>query len=283
MAKFEVGSRFFADFDGTPLATANGDITVQNSHLIRIRAKEGIENFIGDFEYNDEGLPTGTILEYRFVSYTSHRVYTIADANIDVEELRETASSGDPAKFLKLIFRGDDSLLGADLADEMGGYDGNDLLRGRKGGDELRGSSGDDAAFGGADNDILLGGTGSDTLKGGAGDDWLDGGRGRNRLTGDDGDDTFVFAASGQPSTVTDLEAGDRIALGFGGLGPIGLLDPDSFHHGAEAENRKQQILYDGDTGWLLHAENGSASDPEKIARIGKGLDYLGADDILLI
>jgi len=281
MARFEVGSRFFADFDATPLATANGDIAVQNSHLIRIRAKEGIENFIGDFEYNDKGQPIGTILEYRFVSYTGQRVYTIEDANIDAEELRETAASG--GDFLKLIFRGDDSFVGAGLADQMAGYEGNDLLKGRGGNDELSGLTGDDTLFGDIGNDVLFGGSGWDTLRGGTDDDWLDGGRGRNRLTGGEGDDTFVFMERGQPDTVADFGAGDRIALGFGGLGPIGFLDPSSFDLGSEAENRKQHVLYDGDTGWLLHAENGSASDPQKIVRIGKGLDFLGADDILVI
>ena len=61
MARFTVGTGFSADFDGTPLATANGEIRVANAHLIRIRVdrlEKGFENFIGDLEY-EGGLPAG--------------------------------------------------------------------------------------------------------------------------------------------------------------------------------------------------------------------------------
>ena len=68
MARLRVGQGFFANFDTTPLATASGPILVADDHLIRIDAKDGIENFIGRFHYNTEGLPLGTIDTYRLVS-----------------------------------------------------------------------------------------------------------------------------------------------------------------------------------------------------------------------
>lgn len=282
MAKLEVGRGFFANFSTTPLATASGDILVANSDLIRIDAQDGIESFFGSFTYNQQGLPLGTILKYTLVPQGNTK-YTISNANIDVLELRETAASGDPENFLKLIFRGNDSVIGAGLDDKMAGYRGNDVLKGRSGNDSLKGVDGSDTIFGGPGNDFLMGGSDRDVLYGGTGADWLNGGSDRNWLTGGEGDDTFVFAARGQPNTITDFEEGDQIALGFSGLGPGGVLDPAYFHVGAKAENRQQKILYDSDEGWLLYAKYGSATrQPEKFAKIYEGLG-LGADDFLVI
>jgi Ca2+-binding RTX toxin-like protein len=283
MAKLQVGPGFFANFDTTPLATASGDILVSNDHLIRIDAKDGLENFIGRFHYNDEGLPLGTIDKYLLVS-AGDTIYAITHADIDVLELRETAASGNPEDFLKLIFRGDDDIAGANLDDTMAGYKGDDHLHGLKGDDTLSGLAGRDKIAGGAGNDVLLGGTGRDALYGGSGDDWLDGGPARNSLTGGGGHDTFVFVAPGKPDTIADFHSGDRIALGFAGLGPTGTLDPDAFHRGASAENRHQKILYDSHTGSLLYAKHGSATDhPVKFAEIGKGLDHLDAHDFFVL
>ena len=89
---------------------------------------------------------------------------------------------------------------------------------------------------------------------------------------------------TGRPDKVTDFTECDRIALGFAGLGPAGALDPAEFHLGAKADTPDQHILYDSDTGWLLYAAEGSDTPhPEKVARIGKGLDHLGADDFFVI
>ncbi len=94
MARFTVGPGFFADFDATPIATADGEITVADSHLIRIRVdhvEDGFENFIGDFEYVD-GLPIGTVREYLLTS-DNNPVYRISSADIDVLELRRIEDS----------------------------------------------------------------------------------------------------------------------------------------------------------------------------------------------
>ena len=288
MPKFEVGAGFHADFNTIPIATASGD-TVASDHLIRIKTvagngrPAGFENFIGDFNY-DSGLPTGNIDEFRFVTDAEELVYLIAKANIDVVELRETAELHDPQAFLKLIFRANDSLTGAALDDMMGGFDGRDRLKGKAGDDWLRGMNGRDAVRGNAGDDLVYGGKGADALNGGTGNDRLDGGRGSNLLTGAAGDDTFVFIKSGWPNVITDFSRGDRIALGFAGLGPTGPLDRHQFHRGAEARNTNQKILYDENTGWLLYARKGSAThDPEKFAHVGKGVDHLGAEDFFVI
>lgn len=283
MAKLEVGPGFFANFSTTPLATASGEIVVANSHLIRIKANDGFENFFGAFTYNEQGLPLGTILKYSFVS-NGQAIYTISRANIDVLELRDTATSADPEDFLKLIFRENDSLIGAGLDDKMAGYRGNDVLKGRSGDDRLKGLDGNDSVLGGPGDDFLMGGNGRDVLYGGTGDDWLSGGPDRDWLTGGEGDDTFAFTARGQPDTITDFEDGDKIALGFSGLEQSGVLKPAYFHLGARAETPDQKILYDSNDGWLLYAKYGSATrHPEKFAKIAEGLHDLGADDFFVI
>ena len=86
---------------------------------------------------------------------------------------------------------------------------------------------------------------------------------------------------------VTDFAEGDIIALeksAFKGLGPLGTLEADRFHVGAEAETPKQKILYDEDSGWLLYAKHGSdTADPVRFAKIGKNLDHFDNGDIMVI
>jgi S-layer protein len=80
---------------------------------------------------------------------------------------------------------------------------------------------------GGAGADVLVGNAGSDTIIGGAGADSLNGAGGVNTLTGGDGKDTFIFTTVAESavkaSTVTDLKAGDMIALNIG----TALVDAD--------------------------------------------------------
>lgn len=290
MPQFTVGVGFFADFFGVPLATANGAFVVADDQLIRIQTEAGegrpagFENYIGDFTYTDEGLPLGRIDAYRFVTLYEAPVYDIAQANISVLQLRKAAEKDDPQAFLRLIFRADDGLVGAALDDTMRSFAGDDRLAGKAGDDWLGGMSGSDRMFGNAGNDDLRGGRGPDRLHGGAGDDRLDGGKGTDTLSGGRGDDTFVFRTAGGPDRIADFEKGDLIALGFSGLGPAGPLDPAAFHRGANAERPGQKVLYDEDTGWLLHARKGSRTDdPVAFAKVGKHLDHLGPDDFVVI
>ena len=268
MATFSVGRGFFANFASTPIATADGEITVADSTLIRIsvdRVPAGFENFIGAFSYTDAGLPLGTVREFRLTS-GAELIYRIAQADIDVLELRRIAGADDPQAFLRYIFRADDRLTGAGLGDQMSGY---------AGADRLLGLAGDDSLFGGRGRDLLRGGPGAD---------WLDGGPGADRLTGGGGRDTFLFREHCRADTVTDFGACDRIGLGFDGLGPAGPLDPAAFHIGAQALAPEQRILYDSDTGWLLYAAQGSDTDhPARFAHIGEGLADLGAADFLVL
>jgi fibronectin-binding autotransporter adhesin len=173
---------------------------------------------------------------------------------------------------------GADQVSGGNGKDTIAGGDGNDSVKGNKGGDTLSGDAG---------NDVIVGAKGNDLLKGGDGDDWLNGGRGNNKLFGGEGEDTFVFRTRKATDTVKDFADGDIIALAksaFHGIGPKGVLKAKYFHIGDEAETRKQHILYDEDSGWLLYAKKGSGTaNPLAFAKIGKHLDDFDHHDILVI
>jgi hypothetical protein len=62
------------------------------------------------------------------------------------------------------------------------------------------------------------------------------------------------------------------------------VLKTKYFHIGDEALTKKQHILYDEDSGWLLYAKKGSGTaNPCAFAKIGKHLDDFDHHDILVI
>ena len=80
------------------------------------------------------------------------------------------------------------------------------------------------------------------------------------------------------------MDQGDRIGLGFAGPGPPGALDSGAFHYGATAETPEQRILYDGDTGRLLYAADGSETPhAQRIAHRAEGLLHLDAGDVFVL
>jgi Ca2+-binding RTX toxin-like protein len=83
-----------------------------------------------------------------------------------------------------------DTLIGDDNDNLLGGLDGNDTLEG------------------GAGSDVLDGGDGNDTLRGGAGDDSLIGGAGADILDGGEGKD-FVSYATASSGILINLLTGD--------------------------------------------------------------------------
>jgi autotransporter-associated beta strand protein len=191
---------------------------------------------------------------------------------------------------------GDDTIRGAGGADTIFGGNGDDSLRGGGGSDVIHGEAGDDALIGGRRGDTLYGGDGEDSLTGGrgddvlyggSGDDTLNGGTARNTLYGGEGNDSFAFTTRNTLSKVKDFAEGDTIAIGrsaFSGIGPRGVLEAKYFHIGSEAETKKQHILYDADSGWLLYARHGSnTANPQAFVKIGKHLDHFDHTDILVI
>lgn len=144
-------------------------------------------------------------------------------------------------------------------------------------------------AVGGRGNDKLIGNKWANTLSGGPGNDVLDGGKGADVLTGGPGNDTFRFTAkpgSGQ-NTITDFDpAFDTISLSrdaFKGLGGKGPLKAGKFHVGEGAHDRSDRIIYDDQTGRLIHDRNGDKSGKAKVfAKLDTGLDLDHASFIVI-
>jgi serralysin len=100
---------------------------------------------------------------------------------------------------------GDDTLTGAELADNLFGNDGNDTLAGNAGDDILDGGAGDDNLNTGAGNDLVFGGDGIDTIGGMAGRDIVIAGAGDDDVRWNDPDGDRV--AGGEDNDI--LRGGD--------------------------------------------------------------------------
>jgi Ca2+-binding RTX toxin-like protein len=96
--------------------------------------------------------------------------------------------------------KGDDDMVGNDLANTLHGGDGNDDLYGLASGDRLYGENGNDTItgdwgndkiYGGPNNDVLRGHDGNDSIWGNGGNDYLDDGSGNDKLYGGDGKDSL--------------------------------------------------------------------------------------------
>ncbi len=136
--------------------------------------------------------------------------------------------------------RGDDRIIGSEVAeiingnqnnDTIAGNQGNDTLFGGKDSDVLSGEEGEDQLFGNLGDDQLLGNSGNDTLWGGKqndiltgdeGNDWLSGDFGQDTLSGGEGEDIFVL---GQDLSRTNITTSDFIEDFEIGLDQIALTD----------------------------------------------------------
>jgi hypothetical protein len=87
--------------------------------------------------------------------------------------------------------RGNDTVIGNVLDNELTGNDGNDYLQGEAGNDTLMGGNGSDFLDGGDGNDLLQGGAGVDQLRGGLGVNILQGGAAGDFIEFGDGIDTL--------------------------------------------------------------------------------------------
>ncbi|MEP2118403.1 calcium-binding protein, partial [Bauldia litoralis] len=189
---------------------------------------------------------------------------------------------------------GNDALDGGAGADLMDGGAGNDTLNGGSNGDNLGGGSGNDIlngnggadiVDGGAGNDTIQGGSGRDTIDGEGGNDIINGGRGRDSLTGGDGADIFVFDEAAKKSNRDSIEdfvvKVDTIQLDNAIFTKLkaGALKKKTFEVGSEADDRKDRIIYDKDTGDLYYDKNGSKSGGmTKIADLDEGLKLTASD-----
>ncbi len=112
----------------------------------------------------------------------------------------------------------DNTLTGAQGADNLKGGAGADVLNGQGGNDWIYGGTEGDSLYGGAGNDRLYGDAGDDRLDGGAGADMLAGGAGQDTYVLDDTVDTISEAVDGGTDTVESLLASTTLAANVDNL-----------------------------------------------------------------
>lgn len=173
----------------------------------------------------------------------------------------ENVSSLTPLSFVLLGGDGNDSMVGAALADTLIGGAGDDTLQGLgladviyagAGADSIDGGFGSDSIFSGEGNDTILGdfgddfilandgddsidaGGGADTVGGGIGNDTIDGGDGADRLFGAAGNDSISGGSAGD---MLGLGAGDDIGRGEGGNDEIWTTGGDDTAYGGAGDD----------------------------------------------
>jgi serralysin len=167
------------------------------------------------------------------------------------------------------------------LIENANGGSGHDAMTGNAVANKLTGGNG---------NDKLYGLQGDDTLKGGGGNDWLLGSTGDDTLWGGAGADTFVFNSALNARTNVDTIADfssrdDTIRIDnnvFKALTDAGTLARSAFEVGSAADDPRDRIIYDKDTGALFYDADGSGAQAAvKFAQIGAGLPLSNADVII--
>lgn len=182
---------------------------------------------------------------------------------------------------------GNNLLDGAGGRDRLIGGAGNDTYVLSAGSDRITDTSGNDTItstitrwlghFTGIENLTLIGdadakatgSAGSNRITGNASDNIIDGRAGNDYLTGGGGRDVFVFStrldAAKNVDKVLDFTAGDDLcrldSAVFTALGSHGVLGADAFvsNGSGKAEDARDRIVYERDTGDLLYDANGSA------------------------
>ena len=126
--------------------------------------------------------------------------------------------------------------------------------------------AGNDIIVGGTDTDIQYGRAGNDTLYGGGGLDVLVGGIGNDRLVGGDASDRFVFNTALNRNTnvdrITDFNAADdAIILDndiFRGLAIEAVIDSTRLAFGTAAGDANDRIIIDQPSGRMWYDRDGT-------------------------
>lgn len=148
--------------------------------------------------------------------------------------------------------------IGTAINDRIDAGAGDDTVYGARGNDSIKGDAGDDLLFNGAGDDTVDGGDGADELWSGPGDDFLSGGAGA---------DTFSFTRTGGHDIITDFSlTEDTLNLRAFGLQSL-----------ADLQATASDISVEGEAGLLL-----DLSPDVSIFLVGFNVAGLVSADILL-
>jgi Ca2+-binding RTX toxin-like protein len=287
------------------------DFTLQPRVIRMIDGADGLLRYTGREFDGSGGTVTGGMVTGMEVFNAGFLLAEVTGLSVKAKNLMPVQQTGSGFDIARLLFRGDDRMVGTRLADQIYGldgddtllggsgndfeigYEGNDRMEGGRGNDTLLGDSmvsaaqgANDQLFGNAGNDSLLGNLGRDRLFGGDGRDELAGQGGRDTLTGGAGADDFVFDLLGpsrNADTFTDFKSGtDRISLladEFVAIDPTGQLDAKFFRRGVAAQDGNDHFIWNARTGILLFDANAdNAGGVTVIGRFEPGIKLAAAD-----
>jgi len=174
---------------------------------------------VGDAKHGSVALVNGQAVftPEAFYSGSASFEYTVTDAAGNVDHATVSLAVGAEAKPASLYIY---ATAGADMINKSASSFGW-MINANSGNDTVLGGNGTNSLGGGAGNDILVGGAANDTIAGGVGADVM---------TGGGGNDTFLFAAgdltsiaSGKVDRITDFHpngtGSERDVLRFTGFG----------------------------------------------------------------
>ncbi len=158
------------------------------------------------------GAPVGGVITGLRADFNGQTLLDLSNFSLPYGNLGQAA---DLDGLMALILTGNDSVVGANVAEILQGFTGVDNIFGGGGIDFINGNQGDDTVNGGDGFDIVRGGRDNDLILGEAGDDWLSGDRGSDTLTGGLGADIFHTFSQAGLDRVTDFNRaqGDRVMV----------------------------------------------------------------------
>lgn len=164
------------DPGSTSVLDPNFSFTATETGVYFIALSQWLNNYIGDFEFENDGGDVGTFQvdiatanSFGFINFGTNDDDTL---DFSFDDLDDRISAKDGNDFINtgggrnVVDAGDgiDTVIGGSGSDQVFGDLGNDSLVGNAGDDVLIGSSGDDTMRGGAGNDSLVGGAGIDLV-----------------------------------------------------------------------------------------------------------------------
>jgi Ca2+-binding RTX toxin-like protein len=184
-------------------------------------------------------------------------VYTISGLNLDARRVFDLAQANKDEAVRKLIYAGDDLIIGTAEADTLFSRAGNDTLYG--------GASGEDRLGGGVGRDFLFGGTDNDT---------------------------FVFNTT--PNGKTNADRTDAFASGtdilvfdndvFARMGPVGAFDPLRLSFGTTAADADDRLIYNAANGRLWYDPDGTGAKAKVlVATVTAGIGVFAPGSVEII
>jgi len=239
-----------------------------------------------------DGEPTsGTINSIVFYSRDGAKLNEFTGLSVSAATLQKTINAYGWEGMRMVALKGNDTLIGSSISDQLYGYDGNDVFKAGKGDDRIFAYNGNDTLNGEAGDDWLIAGNGKDKLHGGSGNDVLNGGLGRDVLGGGTGADLFLFVvpeesplASSSRDVIVDFSRSqrDKIQLDVMDADTKKAGDQDFTFIGTKAFTAAGQIRYEKKGGDTFVYGNVDADKTAELAIVIDASINLKASDFIL-